>query len=139
VSKLLCTCGHTIVDQTDYLPYKASFFLDQDQDIRMVRLVETIVDFMKAWREGKEEDVVGMSLSELYGSGSELKGFISQTIGAFEAVFSHEMFECEKCGRLWVQPDERTNEFLPYLPEEETRGILQSKRVQTKDAKMDCT
>ncbi|WP_241775545.1 hypothetical protein [Acinetobacter venetianus] len=30
MSKLGCVCGHVIVDQTNYIPYKASFITDVD-------------------------------------------------------------------------------------------------------------
>lgn len=30
MSKLGCVCGHVIVDQTDQIPYKASFITDVD-------------------------------------------------------------------------------------------------------------
>ncbi len=32
MSKLRCLCGHVIVDQTDYLPYKAYFIADEDEE-----------------------------------------------------------------------------------------------------------
>ncbi len=33
MSKLKCICGHNIVDQTDFLSYKAEYFSDEDNEL----------------------------------------------------------------------------------------------------------
>jgi len=38
-----------------------------------------------------------------------------------------DMFECEECGRLWIQAGPNTTEFLSYQPESARRGILSHK------------
>ena len=32
MSKFLCICGHIIVDQTDYMPYKGTILKDEDKE-----------------------------------------------------------------------------------------------------------
>jgi hypothetical protein len=34
------------------------------------------------------------------------------------------VYECENCGRLWIQAMPHTNTWVSYLPESATRGIL---------------
>lgn len=48
MAKIGCTCGHTIRDQTDSLPYKASLLRDVDRDPFFDWLIEETQSFVEA-------------------------------------------------------------------------------------------
>ena len=43
MSKLGCICGHVIRDQTDYIPYKASFIPDK-LDYQLLDEIQKIIE-----------------------------------------------------------------------------------------------
>ncbi len=55
MSKFGCSCGHTIVDQTDYLPYKG--FITKDQDCEKVYdgIIKSVIDFLTLSKNGERE------------------------------------------------------------------------------------
>lgn len=90
MSKLLCKCGHVIVDQTDDLPYKSELIRDQD------------------W-----ENVWGALASQRSLDAEALTDFI---IG-LKMKYTRDVYECPSCGRLWVQLEPEKNIFRSFAPE----------------------
>lgn len=45
--------------------------------------------------------------------------------------FGRLMFECEACGRLWLEADSDKDEWVSYQPESARRGILKQDRERT--------
>ncbi|MBC9228638.1 MULTISPECIES: hypothetical protein [Acinetobacter] len=91
MSKLGCVCGHVIVDQTDQIPYKASFITDVD-----------LFDFYEA-----VDNTINTSLNHK-------ETFSEQIIDRF-IRYSADMYECTQCGRLWIGIG--NNQFKAFLPE----------------------
>lgn len=106
MSRLFCTCGHTITDITDYLPYKAYYTPDED----MEQALHDAEEKYRATVEARER--------------GEVRVFIHPVF-----TVARVMYECEACGRLWLQTERHTNEFVPYQPESAKRGILSHKGV----------
>jgi hypothetical protein len=129
MSKLACGCGHTIYDQTDHLPYKARFSADEDARYLDDDL-DNLVAFVQARERGEEEQFIEHlcgPLGEVSGAASwyDLRWGLFFTMDRNRDRVKRDMYECEGCGRLWLQvPD--SNRFLSYVPEGEARGILRS-------------
>ena len=128
MSKLLCLCGHIIVDQTDFLPFKATFLADQDQgDFFRASARKTVQDIQQ-----KMKSLAGYNgeLETFWESSSqkELEEVIRDTFAAHYFTLARDMYECEVCGRIWLQSKEQPQIFLPYQPERQERGILRSMR-----------
>ena len=121
MSKFRCKCGNIIRDQTDDLPYKAVFLVDQDWEASFGKMIQALVKFIRDRDEGKEHELFD---AKLYAKGSEVEGFITDTVTRFLTPSEHLLYECEVCGRLWVQPDTHQNWYVPYSPETGTRGVL---------------
>jgi len=99
MSKLLCDCGHVIVDQTDDLPYKAEFIPAQLEEEIFTALEPAIID------ENSMESIAGR-VSWVYASRSR------------------SMYQCENCGRILLQRGKK-NSFASFVPEDaHGRGIL---------------
>lgn len=115
MSKFGCTCGHTIRDQTDCLPYRGDLLKDQDWAAFFVGTREALTGFLAGVRSG--------DLSEWHRKWPWLKGWDDEDIvaslldwhwGKYRIV----VYECEQCGRLWVQTGTKSDFFVPFLREE---------------------
>jgi hypothetical protein len=58
MSKFGCTCGHTISDITDNLPYKARIREDEDTQKPVELLAEILAQFWEARQQGQETEFI---------------------------------------------------------------------------------
>jgi hypothetical protein len=124
MSQLVCKCGHIIIDQTDFLPYKARYYSDEDSKA-YDETIDIVADFMIAREEGRENDIL-MKSDAGDSERTKLSFAIARMFARYHIGFSHIMYECEQCGRLWIQPQPGENSFVSYLPETDTREVLRS-------------
>jgi hypothetical protein len=131
--KILCKCGHIIVDQTDNLPYKGINFADEDDDRSFGKLAEYWADFCLAVKEGKKEEFVTQHFGEGYPNNLEVVDIASDMIGGLLAVFGRQMYECADCGRLWLTARDKEGQRImaSYAPESDIRGVLRSYQKKT--------
>ena len=103
--KFGCPCGTTIADQTDHLPYKASFVPDESMD-DVYEAVE------KALVSDEPEDVLERDrFFDLLGDPS---------------VFI-DAYQCPECGRLFIS--NKLNGFYVFLPDgHERRDVLRGRK-----------
>lgn len=127
MSKLLCICGHTIVDQTESLSYKAYFLADEDIDECIQSTADAIEKFIFAREQGKLDEFFSGTSDEVYTKDSEVGDFINGVIAAGYSVWSRDMYECEQCGRIWLASTNKKG-FFSYFPESGERGVLSSLR-----------
>ena len=127
MSKLRCACGNVIRDQTVDLPYKALFFADADYEA-FEKFVDFCGDLIRAREAGRQIEFVKQHFGEGYPSDLDITDIISDDLAGLRAVFGHTMYECETCGRLWINNIIGNNDYYPYVPEGEARGILRSDR-----------
>jgi hypothetical protein len=128
MSKFSCTCGHVIRDQTDNLPYKGQILKNQDWESFFSRTVDTLTEYLAGVRSG--------DLAEWHHKWPFLRGKTDNHVawpllGWFWRKFSVDVYECEQCGRLWVQAGIESQRFIPFIPEEASAGrVLPSKQFQ---------
>jgi hypothetical protein len=137
MSKFGCTCGHTIVDQTDFLPYMAHIREDEDTQKPVELLADLLSQYWDARQQGQEADF--MRHYELSRGATEnwaeivvrqlaeqsLSQVLADLIAPFWNNYDRTIYECEDCGRLWVQMED--GHFVAYLPETDTRHVLWSR------------
>jgi len=133
MSKLLCLCGHVIVDQTNSLPYKADFFADEDDEAWFGGMVDLCSQTIRTREAGRELMVGGTPFSEIYGRNADVSVYVNDMLSMFSERFRRQMYECPVCGRLWVQSRPEKNEYASFWPETSMRGILRAKGVNTPD------
>ena len=114
MSKFGCTCGHSIIDQTDYLPYKGQILKDQDHERFFAGSAVSLVEFLAGVRSG--------DLTEWHRKWPFLRGKSDEHVawslmGWFWRKFAVDVYECEQCGRLWVQEGTESQLFVPFTPE----------------------
>jgi hypothetical protein len=118
MSKLGCICGHSISDGTDQLPYKATFFRDFDHVAIFDRLAQEIKELVDAVVAGdrasweRRHYLGDWSRNESHGE------LLCDFVCTLMLKYGADMFECESCGRLWVQRPGTDNEFAELLPAE---------------------
>lgn len=130
MSKLLCHCGQVIRDQTENLPYKAEFIADQDYYEAFVEwIVSYVIRLMEAREAGQQDEFIfGDFPRTMYPAEHVVASHLSDVITARWITLDHDLYECEHCGRLWVQVNPDANQFVSYVPESDMRGVLRPQR-----------
>lgn len=118
MSKLGCTCGQTIPDQTDNLPYKGHILPDLYHDEFFDWVADQTQSYIGAAREGRtgawltargySQDYIDLKLSD----GEVLHDLIHTRF----LRFKRDVYECSGCGRLHVETQEISH-FIGYAPD----------------------
>jgi hypothetical protein len=124
MSNFGCTCGHNLKDSTDFLPYKAYFLPDEDTDTSLNPVANLLAEFVEAREQGKQDKFLAQHSPWLQRHRGSLRNLIRNLFSHPTFSAGRTMYECEQCGRLWLQARLDKNEWLSYLPESTKRGIL---------------
>lgn len=125
MSKFSCTCGHTIVDQATNLSFRAELIPDQSY-IEFVSKVEADLLALFRVKDDKErqEWIEKMFYGPPYPADATDSELISDVISKHYADFNKTVYQCERCGRIWIQKGKR-NRFIAFLPDtDDWKGIL---------------
>src|SRR5690348_11743201 len=126
MSRLGCTCGNSIPDHTDFLPYKAYIREDEDTEKPIELLADVLERFWAAREQGRLADFLrecahsrsnGDMAAEwevTYYQDKPLSDVLAHLIFPFWNNYDRTIYECEECGRLWIQVGR--NRFVAYLP-----------------------
>lgn len=129
MSKLLCKCGHIIRDQTDQLPYKARFLCDFDDDLVFDKLSGECALLVQSVAAGDRESWLKRHFLDRYPRSLSDGSIFSDFMAGMMTQFFRDMYECENCGRLWIQKSGTLNEFASYVPDSgKLERVLQSPR-----------
>ena len=140
MSKFGCVCGYTIVDQTDNLPYKAHIREDEDTQKPIELLVDVLTRLLDARQQGRQAEFIrqfelSRGAGESYAEGeanalrdNPLEEVLFHVIFPFWNNYDRPIYECEQCGRLWLQlgTNHRNIRWVSYLPEADERHVLWS-------------
>jgi hypothetical protein len=118
MSKLGCRCGHVIVDQTDYLPYKGDIVPDQTFFEFLDKIDQAINDLLIATKDNKRAEWIKKHFLEMYPQDLSNIQMLGDIFSKYYFPLIKHIYQCEKCGRLWVQKD-KTEQFIPFKPEDE--------------------
>lgn len=115
MSKLGCICGHVIVDQTDDLPYKAGLLRDKTEQAFWDGFLGEIKDFVVA---AKPRDISALvaSVGGEPAPGTQAVEDLVDRLGGIQARELSTVYECESCGRLWLE-QYAGGGFISYAPE----------------------
>ena len=117
MSKLGCICGHTIVDQTDNIPYKAKFIRDQDQET-FWKYADDIASFIDAIQSNRRDAWIKSYFSENYPPAIDNASIIFDIVSYHERGLAGELYQCENCGRVKIEVED-TNQFASFRPEDD--------------------
>jgi hypothetical protein len=126
MSEFACRCGHVIRDNTDYIPYKAEYFANQDWEAVWGALIDDIVQAVRTGWSG-----LLTQMEQERSQGFPYDRTVETYVADFVIARKHlgrEMYECQQCGRLWLVPDPHgggfVSDLISYRPETETRDVL---------------
>lgn len=123
MSKLGCRCGHVIVDQTDSSPYKASLLRDEAENGFWDEVHRELKPLVEAAESGDKTAV-----AQAFGEFAHWCSAADELEGRISSHYIHRastVYECQNCGRLWVQRD-ASESFVCYVPESEAYGAILS-------------
>ncbi len=124
--KCRCTCGHVIRDQTNSFPYKAQFLPDEDEEVDFDRLAGAQKALITARETGKQEEFLRSHFGEIYPQALDLESVIVDLLTNEIHLSTRFIYECENCGRLFIEKHREEARLVSYVPEGGSRGVLQS-------------
>ncbi len=128
MSKLSCTCGHVIVDQAGSLPFKAHLFADQDVDALFDETAELIAE-VAALPPHQRQEWLAARLASQYPPTQPFEEVVADVMASAVFPLTRHLYECERCGTVWIQRAADDQRFQPYTPVPgNQRGILRSVR-----------
>jgi hypothetical protein len=117
MSKFRCKCGHVIVNITDDLPYFAVLLRDQDKDRFYDTVARELARFAAAVKADQRETWIAEHFLAGYPRDLSDEDVISDFLWGPADLMSG-VYECERCGRLWVQRQPGAEERIAYTPED---------------------
>ena len=118
-----------------FLPYKAHIREDEDVQKPIELLSDLLARYVEALQQGSGAAFVkdyfltqGDNWSAGYYPARPLPEILGALMFPFWNNYDRTIFECEQCGRLWVETDAPSPQrpFVAYLPETEMRHVLWS-------------
>jgi hypothetical protein len=129
LSKLLCICGHVIHDQTDFLPYKGRILKDYDQEAVSAGITRECEALADAVATGDREAWLRRHFLEGYPRELSDSSVFHDFLLGLCVEYLVTVYECEQCGRLWVQKGVSDSQFIPFVPESgRWERVLRSER-----------
>lgn len=117
MSTLGCRCGYTIRDDMYNLSYKGSIRRDQDEDFFYETVTRQLALLMAATSPEGREAWISHNFLPGYPRDVDNEGMISDFLSGLEVRLMVTLYECENCGRLWLQEEPGSDKFVPYSPE----------------------
>lgn len=126
MSKLTCTCGYVILDQSDLLPYKAELFADQDSERLWDGAADEIADYVGQTVPSRRRWLADRL--DFRGAGDpSMADAVFHILVSVAAPLRREMLECQNCGTLWLQAAPGDTRYRGYAPTSQTEpGVLRS-------------
>jgi hypothetical protein len=125
MAKLRCQCGHLIVDQADNLAYKGRILRDQDADQFFDQVSHTIATFVSALGEGTQQTWLVNHFTDVYPADATPEEVIHDLMaGAFLLRYSLTSYQCEQCGRIWIQEQPRAQAFRSFAPDRDWKDTF---------------
>lgn len=125
--KIRCLCDNIIYDQREDLPYTAEYIPDQDYEADKGTTIRFLAEMVRSWAAGEWEKFLDTHFSVKYPHDLPIDSIVSDFLTRQEILFRHNMYECDTCGRLWLQTHPDKDEYVSYLPETEERGLLRGR------------
>jgi hypothetical protein len=130
--KFRCLCDTVIYDQTDFLPWKATYIADEDKQAMMEELDAAMDMYLQAradpnMHERWHRQVYPVDAGFRDAPRVLLTSVLWDIVGTYERRF----YQCETCGRLWLWDGTQLTAFKPEAPETSTTLLASMKPPPT--------
>jgi len=131
--KIRCTCGRSIWDLSGYRIHRASWLTDRDIDAAEKELTRLIA----LWAEAGSDNVRLQKLVETElglppGVKMDQERVLREVVVGVIGRAGATMFECDGCGRLWLEV--REGSFTPYSTDQGERDVLARRADPERDS-----
>ena len=124
MSKLLCSCGDVIVDQTDDLPYKAGLVPDSDAGDFLEAVAVGAAGLADSVANGTLEQWVSTAFGSGYPRELGVADVFSDFVTGKALKITRDVYQCETCGRLYVEKAPGTGTFFRFSPDDGTPNTV---------------
>jgi len=101
-----CSCGERIVDQTDFLDYKAYYYKDIDSEDYMDQLVKKIESLMVATEDGNISEWITDNFSSKYPKDIDRTSLIYDLITSVQIQYENCVYQCTNCGNVYFEKND---------------------------------
>lgn len=126
--RILCRCGHLIVDVSEALPYKATIIPDTLWN-DMSEWEGQVAEYMLAKAEGNRETWITETFGEYYPRDLDDRAIVSDLLTRYLMMHGKDIaHQCEACGRLWLMKPS-SDRLCAFKPEDDDwQGIFDVRR-----------
>jgi hypothetical protein len=117
VAFLTCNCGHVIRDQTLDNPHKASLLAHQAEQRFWERPAAELAGLARAVKEGQLLAWLARHFGPEYPRDGVLPEVVEDYLQRAQEDLLRTVYQCERCGRLWVQDLHESETFHAFTPE----------------------
>jgi hypothetical protein len=126
--RILCRCGHLIVDIADALPYKATIIPDTLWN-DMMEWEYKVAEFVLAKAEGNRDAWIIQTFGEQYPRDMHDREIVIDLLSGYFIRHGRDTaHQCESCGRLWLMKPS-SDRLCAFKPEDDDwHGIFDVRR-----------
>lgn len=125
MGRMACGCGHVMSDVQAPCPTTGQIAGDVFEEAALRDWVRTVASFLSALRDGRRLDWFKRHPRFVKCADLPDEDIVDDLLDAYRSG-RRSAWECESCGRLWIQTRPYENEWLCFRPEPDDgyRGIL---------------
>jgi hypothetical protein len=127
--KMRCECGKVMSNTTAPCPTEGWLSGDQDRDATLDELCRDIAAYFRASREGRRDEWLNSFFLPLYPHDVPDESVVCDILLRNQGRIEHSVWECDECGRLWVQRKPGLNEYRSYRPDVPGYGAVLLKQA----------
>ncbi len=132
--KFQCTCGFDIRDTHYDFPWKGDVRRDQDLEPYFEKITRELALLVDAVAAGRRDEWIDQHFLPGYPHNVSTESLISDYLSGLDEQLTSQVFECENCGRLWIQEQPCVNAYFSYSPDSGglNRVLASARHPQTK-------
>ncbi len=133
VSELRCTCGQASANATHPLAsrgdlYHLALLREHDYPSLWEGMLAALDAFLNAVLQGQRDHWLRERFGAAYPCDTPNKEVFGDIVMADLRAAARTVYQCEHCGRLWVEEGADPVSFCPFRPEGDGRGTLRIRR-----------
>ncbi len=112
--KFGCQCGQSIIDQTDFLPYKANLLADQDRESMIEEIEAHAAKLVSAMKNLSQAESV-------LPQGDPLETFSKALwLRIIPKYLSRVIYQCLNCGRIFIENSDHRANLHSFVPDDQS-------------------
>lgn len=118
MGKFGCTCGNVISDVACPNDVTGSVLSDRSGDAFYDAIATTVKDYLEHLHGNTVDEWRTKHFNDIYSDDLPGSEMIHDVLTSKLMDLTLAMFECDECGRLWIQTKPGVNEYRGYSPDD---------------------